>query len=127
MNTTTQRRRARVGKRHGLVLAVLALLLGCSEHQDLTGPDDGEVVEVELRNFEFSRPELHIEAGTTVRWRNTTSSFHTVTPDGHAVWTEWQTASSGESFEVTFDEAGTYPYYCSPHRGLGMTGTVVVE
>lgn len=82
---------------------------------------------MELRNFEFSRPELRIEAGTTVRWRNTTSSFHTVTPDGHAVWTEWQTASSGETFEVTFDEAGTYPYYCSPHRGLGMAGTVIVE
>jgi plastocyanin len=109
------------------MLAGLVFLLGCSEHQDLMGPGNGEVVEVELRNFEFSRPELRIEAGTTVGWRNTTSNFHTVTPDGHTAWTEWQTASEGETFEVTFEDAGTYPYYCSPHRGLGMTGTVIVE
>jgi plastocyanin len=113
--------------RHALMLVGLVFPLGCSEHQDLMGPGNGEVVEVELRNFEFSRPELRIEAGTTVRWRNTTSNFHTVTPDGHAAWTEWQTASEGETFEVTFEDAGTYPYYCSPHRGLGMTGTVIVE
>lgn len=109
------------------MLAGLVFLVGCSEHQDLMGPGNDEVVEVELRNFEFSRPELRIEAGTTVRWRNTTSNFHTVTPDGHMAWTEWQTASEGETFEVTFEDAGTYPYYCSPHRGLGMTGTVIVE
>ena len=124
--TTTRKTRGRAG-RHGLMFASLILLLGCSEHQDLMGPRDGEVVEVELANFDFSEPELRIEAGTTVRWRNTTSSFHTVTPDGHTTWTEWQTAGSGETFEVTFDEVGTYPYYCSPHRGLGMTGNVIVE
>lgn len=126
MTTTTRKARGRP-RRHGLMFAGLVLVLGCSEHQDLMGPGDGEAVEVELRNFEFSQPELRIEAGTTVRWKNTTSSFHTVTPDGHTAWTEWQTASDGETFEVTFEGAGTYPYYCSPHRGLGMTGTVIVE
>ena len=126
MIATTRKTRGRAGSQ-GLMLVGLILLLGCSEHQDPMGPVDGEVVEVKLRNFEFSQPELRVEAGTTVRWRNTTSSFHTVTPDGHMAWTEWQTASSGETFEVTFDGVGTYPYYCSPHRGLGMTGTVIVE
>lgn len=126
MTRTTRKERRRAWSR-GLMFAGLVLLLGCSEHQELMGPGQGEVVVVELRNFEFSRPELRVEAGTTVRWRNTTSSFHTVTPDGHTAWTEWQTASDGEIFEVTFEEVGTYPYYCSPHRGLGMTGNVIVE
>ena len=119
----------RLGQR-GRMLAVVtaAVLVACfSEHQDPAGPDTGEVVEIELRNFEFSQPEVRIEPGTTVRWRNTTSTFHTVTPDGHSAWSEWQTASVGETFEVVFDQVGAYAYYCQPHRPLGMTGTIIVE
>jgi plastocyanin len=111
--------------------AIVAVFAGaCSEHQDPTGPPDpapGQVVEIELRNFEFSQRELRIAPGTTVRWRNSTSTFHTVTPDGHAQWSEWQTAGVGETFEVRFDQVGTFSYYCLPHRALGMTGTVIVE
>lgn len=111
------------------VLAGCLLALdGCSAHQDTTGPSDtGAVVEIEIRNFEFSPSELTIAPGTTVRWRNTTSTFHTVTPDGHAQWEEWQTAGMDQTFEVRFDETGTFPYYCVPHRSLGMTGTITVE
>lgn len=108
-------------------VGVMALLVGCSQHTDVAGPDGGEVVEIQLTNFAFSNPALHISPGTTVRWRNTTATFHTVTPDGHSAWSEWQTAANGETFEVTFNTAGTYPYYCVPHRSLGMTGTIIVE
>lgn len=114
----------------GLVaaLATVAFTAACSQHQDPMEPTGGgDVVEIEIRNFEFSNPELHIAPGTTVRWKNTTSNYHTVTPNGHTAWTSWQTASSGETFEVKFDQRGTYPYYCMPHRSLGMTGTIIVE
>lgn len=30
------------------------------------------------------------------------------------------------SFSMSFSKPGTYPYYCAPHDGLGMTGTVIV-
>ncbi len=117
--------------RRGLILlagATLMIISACSEHQDMTGPDGADnVVEIEIRNFEFSKPELHIAVGTTVRWINTTSTFHTVTPDGHSEWTQWQTAGMGETFEVKFNNTGTFPYYCLPHRSLGMTGTIIVE
>ena len=33
----------------------------------------------------------------------------------------------GESWEETFSEAGTFDYYCEPHRGAGMVGKVIVE
>ena len=90
-------------------------------------PDGGgEVVEVEIRNFAFSMPELHVTPGTTVRWRNTVDNYHTVTPDGHQAWQQWQTTRAGETFEVTFGGVGSYPYYCAVHRSL-MTGTVIVE
>ncbi len=113
-----------------LMLLGTALFLGaCSEHQDLMGPGDtqGPVEVIEIRNFDFSVAELTIAPGTTVRWINKTSTFHTVTPDGHSAWTEWQTAGLDQTFEVRFDQAGTFPYFCVPHRALGMTGTIVVQ
>jgi len=128
--------RQKKGRRHGAggrLLAAVGLTLlvaACSQHQEVTGPGgDGnaQVVEVEIRNYEFSPKELHIARGTVVRWKNTTSNYHTVTPDGHSQWTQWQTATMGETFEVRFDQAGTFPYYCVPHRALGMMGTVIVE
>lgn len=122
------------GPRRGTTLRSVALVAGfalaaaaCSEHQDPMEPDTGQVVVIEIRNFEFSEPELHIEPGTTVRWMNTTDNYHTVTPDGHSAWEQWQTTGMGETFEVTFDAVGSYAYYCLPHRSLGMTGTVIVE
>lgn len=108
--------------------AGVLVLAGCSEHQDPMGPGTtGEVVEIEIQNFQFSMPALEISPGTTIRWRNTTGNYHTVTPDGHTAWTEWQTAGMGETFEVRFDVAGTYDYYCTPHRPLGMTGSITVR
>ena len=74
----------------------------------------------------FSQTTVTITPGTTIRWVNTTTNFHTVTPDGHTEWTEWQTTTNGEMFEVTFDTAGEYPYFCVPHLSLGMTGSIVV-
>jgi plastocyanin len=35
--------------------------------------------------------------------------------------------ATGASAQVTFTDAGTWPYHCAPHQGLGMTGTVVVN
>ncbi len=36
------------------------------------------------------------------------------------------TAGPGTHFRVTFDKAGTFPYICMFHDGMGMVGTVVV-
>jgi plastocyanin len=33
-----------------------------------------------------SVPTITIDRGTSVRWRSTTGTFHTVTPDGHQVF-----------------------------------------
>ena len=39
-------------------------------------------------------------------------------------------AMTGASFDIKFPDdapAGTYKYYCTPHRGAGMFGTVMVK
>ena len=33
---------------------------------------------------------------------------------------------SGGTFSFTFDEPGTYDYFCIPHEDLGMVGSVTV-
>ena len=75
-------------------------------------------------------------AGTTVTWRNRDVGAHTVTsgtveqggagvteqPDGKFDSGEF---SNGDTFEQTFDEPGTYPYFCSIHPAT-MRGEIRV-
>ncbi len=35
--------------------------------------------------------------------------------------------AGGRSFSRRFTEPGTYRYFCIPHEGAGMLGTVIVE
>jgi plastocyanin len=115
--------------RQALVPVLAALLLsGCSEHAGPpTAPNDGDVAVVEIRDFAFSAPTLTIDRGTSVRWRTSTGTFHTVTPDGHQAFATRQMNASGQTFDVRFDAPGRYRYYCEPHRALGMMGEVVVQ
>jgi plastocyanin len=105
------------------------VMLACSEHDIPAGPIDigDDVTEVTISNFAFSAPTVTIARGQTVRWRNTTGSFHTVTPDGHEAFAERQANAPGQAFETRFDTPGRYRYYCVPHRALGMTGEIVVN
>ena len=71
-----------------------------------------------------------ITAGTTVRWvwvsgfHSTTSGTcgNVCTPDG--IWDSG--IRSGMTFSHTFNQAGTFPYFCEVH-GAMMTGTIVVQ
>lgn len=75
----------------------------------------------------FSPSSLTIPVGTTVRWRNEQAIFHTITPDGHSEWTRATVSNVGDTFEHTFNTAGTFPYFCEPHLNQGMTGTITVQ
>jgi plastocyanin len=37
------------------------------------------------------------------------------------------TSAAGAMYSHTFVEAGTYPYFCYPHAGNGMTGQIIVQ
>jgi plastocyanin len=58
-----------------------------------------------------------------VTWINDDSGRHTVTSKDDGVFDSGM-MGKGQSFSFTFDKAGEYPYFCSPHPG--MVGTVVV-
>lgn len=94
----------------------------------------------------FDPAEVSVATGDTVVWENVGSVTHSVTayeeriPDGAAYFasggfdTEQAARDAypegsiggGEPFEHTFETAGTYEYFCIPHEGAGMTGTVEV-
>src|SRR5690606_4714467 len=84
-------------------------------------------VEVELIGSSFSPSNVTIPAGATVRWIYRSGGPHTVTPDGHATWTSATLTTAGQTFEHTFTAAGSFAYYCDPHRSIGMTGVVTVQ
>ena len=110
-------------------LAISIAIAGCSDRSDSSmNPVDGDgTPTVTISNFAFAPARITIDRGATVRWRNGTSTFHTVTPDGHTAFEEWETNAQGQTFEARFDQPGEYRYYCTPHRSLGMTGIIEVR
>jgi amicyanin len=83
-------------------------------------------VVVAVRDFTFVPAEVRIAPGTTVTWVNCEPEnidAHTSTADGGA----WDSGflQPGETYSRTFDEAGAFPYHCTPHPF--MRGTVAVE
>lgn len=84
----------------------------------------------------FTPAELTIQASGTVTWRQKDAGMHTVTsgtveqggagvtPHHDDKFDSGQVAT-GDTFEFTFAEPGTYPYYCEIHPAT-MRGEVIV-
>jgi plastocyanin len=72
---------------------------------------------------------LEIQVGDTVSWENVDSAAHTVTSgssaDGASGVFDSSLFMAGTTFEFTFDDAGTYPYFCIVHPW--MTGEIIVN
>ena len=85
--------------------------------------DAASETEVAIQDFTFSPDPLEISVGTTVTWTNEDSAPHTATADDGSF--DSGTLEQGDSFSFTFEEPGTYTYFCEIHPD--MTGTVVVS
>lgn len=83
--------------------------------------------QITLGATSFSPNDLTIPAGTLVTWRNQAAIVHTVTPDGHGEWNRVEMTSADQTFSHRFETPGTYPYFCEPHRSVGMTGVIRVQ
>ena len=87
-------------------------------------PENSTVVKIVANtgSNSFSPNPVEVKVGETVTWVNDDSGRHTVTSKDDVF--ESELMGKGQSFSYTFDKAGEYPYFCSPHPG--MVGTVVV-
>ena len=121
-------------------IAVLCLLaVGCSS---------GGGNEVSATSGQRFDPEsVIVKTGDTVTFTNNSDEAHSVTAYGSRIPPDAEYFSSGDLsserearedigetlleegdvYEVTFDVAGTFEYFCIPHEQQGMTGTVIVE
>ena len=82
-----------------------------------------ETVTVDISNFTFSPGTVTIQVGDTVTWTNNDAMPHTATSTDESTFDgEMQ---PGESFSFTFEEEGTFDYFCEVHPD--MQAMVVVE
>jgi plastocyanin len=95
----------------------------------MVGPDGALV---------FSPASLTIRVGDTVHWvwasaghsvvsgTNGTADNHFCSPNNTSCDNP-PLSLMGATYDHTFTAAGTFPYYCSVHFSLGMTGTITVQ
>lgn len=115
-----------------ILLAAVAVS-GCAD-------EAGPVVVTMDNMLKFIPAQVTIASGATVAWRNTSLLVHTVTADPDKAARPESTAlpedaapfDSGDivpdgTFSHRFTVPGTYRYFCIPHEGAAMIGTVVVE
>ena len=79
--------------------------------------------------FAFVPNQSVVEQGNYVHWKNNGLTSHTTTSGNPCVANGlWNSSlGAGALFERRFLEAaGTLPYFCIPHCGMPMTGTVRV-
>jgi plastocyanin len=81
--------------------------------------------DVTVQSFSFSPQSLTITVGDIVRWTNI-SGTHNVKADDNS-FTSGPAAPAPWEFTHTFTAVGSNPYYCEPHQGMGMTGTIIVQ
>jgi plastocyanin len=79
-----------------------------------------------IKNFAFSPAILTINTGTTVTWINQDGAPHKIASDpGSVVAFTSESLANGASYQFTFNQTGTYNYYCTIHPS--MKGTIIVQ
>ena len=79
-------------------------------------------------NLIFEPNEVSIDVGDTVTFTNGDLPPHNMIVDGHPELSHGDLAfAAGDTFDVTFPEAGDYSFQCDPHAGAGMKGIIHVN
>lgn len=77
---------------------------------------------VRIANFAFGPSNFTVSAGTTVTWTNDDSVDHTIVATDTSFISK--NIGKGQTFDHTFDTAGTFAYVCGIHSQ--MHGTITV-
>lgn len=97
-------------------------------YADLRGKKE---VTVKLSGLAFNPKNIVVSKGTKITWTNDEAVGHYVNSDPHAGHNYYPDLNSkllnkGDSYLITLNSPGYYPYHCSVHADV-MTGTIVVE
>lgn len=99
-----------------------------SSYEDLR---DQKEVAIKLSEISFKPKAVLIAKGTKVTWVNDEDVEHYVNTDSHPAHTYYPEQNSkslkkGDTYSLTFNTAGVYPYHCSAHED-SMKGSILVE
>ena len=72
----------------------------------------------------YSEEVVKVEVGDTVTWLPT-SKGHNVEMIASPNQMKFKSKNNKEA-KITFDKPGIYYYWCTPHKGMGMIGLIVV-
>lgn len=141
--------RRRILKAAGVAATVgLPGLAGCSSSTPNASADTDSPSNVDANrilmvtegsDYYFDPIGLFVESGETITFEIDSGS-HSATaykegnglasvtriPDGAEAWDSGVLSQQGATFEHTFETAGTYDCFCTPHKSLGMVGRIVV-
>ena len=79
-------------------------------------------------NLIFDPSDVTINAGDTIHFVNDMLPPHNIIVEGRAdLSRESLMFNPGESQDILFADAGDYTFFCGPHQGAGMTGTIHVN
>jgi plastocyanin len=108
-------------KKYTLAVFAMTLLVGMVFHTSLFAVTHT----VQVGNYYFNPSSLNVEVGDIVKWVWVQGS-HTTTsssiPGGATSWDEPIT-SGNPTFSYTVTVVGVYNYVCTPHAGMGQTGS----
>ena len=103
----------------GIMLAVGSASAGARTIEMLNKDDAGN-------KMVYSEELAQVDVGETITWVPT-SKGHNVEwiagPDGAELPKK---SKNGKEVSMTFEVPGIYYYWCTPHKGMGMIGLVVV-
>ena len=115
-----------------LAVGVLSTVAPSAFAQTVSVPAGSSLPGCEETNECWFPAEITVDVGATVTWSNDDTAAHTVTsgdlsvdPDVVGGVFDSGLFLAGKTFEVTFDTAGEYPYFCMVHPW--MAGVVIVE
>lgn len=110
-----------------------------------TGPALAETYTVQMgsdtNQLQFVPSTLEIKSGDTVTWVMNKMAPHNVVFEADKIPTANKALASslshkqllfaaGDAYSTEFTgdlPPGTYPYYCEPHRAVGMVGQIIVN
>ena len=91
---------------------------------NMTAPATTASNSVAISGMQFQPATIRVKAGEKITWINNATMPHTVTSPNDGLLASQQ-LNRGSVFSHTFEQPGTYTYYCALHPS--MTGTVIVE
>ena len=80
-------------------------------------------IQVSIDNFSFGPMELTIQAGTEVTWINRDDVPHVIMSVDHKF--KSRALDTDDKYSFTFQDPGTYEYFCAVHPK--MTGKIIVK